>query len=473
MSEQKEILIGDVFAIKLEKYNLYYLCQIVNRDESNDKIAVLLIDYFSEVLPTIEAVKQMQPLKIDHHFWKGDLQLFWTETFDTKHLIYIGNTTPIYIEDEIEDDDNISDQYQPMLQYLWQQLPQETRTNFKNNIKGTQNKVIIEEKKDTNFWSSLNELPCLYEIFCSVWNEELMNYLETNPLIITLELKNTQKQTIDISRTSIQDLTLDVTGVEVIKLNKHIVKLKLNGDFSHLKIIEDPFKGKYVCIDLWNFNIFPNVEGIESLNKLDIVSKTVNILDITKQFKRLEVLKIWGENGFITNLLELRQLENLRTLWLMNIFGFNDLPKLTDLPNLKVLRLHNIPKLAGQQAKKEFQSIEDLYVVKLRSDEWIKLNLENPFGSWDGRDGTSVATAKKAMKIYNDIYKRLKETSLTKDEEAKTLQDFIESFNQIDKKHFIDTLERDEIWDAYNILSKMTTLTAKEAEDIFENVREF
>ena len=132
----------------------------------------------------------------------------------------------------------------------------------------------------------------------------------------------------------------------------------------------------------------------------------------------------------------------------------------------------NIPKSAGQQAKKEFKSI-DIDITKLRDDEWIKLNLENPFGSWDGREGTTATTAKKAMKIYNDTYKKLNEASLQKEEASKTLQDFVESFNQIDKKHFIDTLEREEILDAYNILSEMTTLTAKEADDIFENVRNF
>ena len=37
-------MVGDVFAIKMEKYGLFYLCQIVKQEEKNN--AILLLDYF-------------------------------------------------------------------------------------------------------------------------------------------------------------------------------------------------------------------------------------------------------------------------------------------------------------------------------------------------------------------------------------------------------------------------------------------
>ncbi|SQA94325.1 Uncharacterised protein [Capnocytophaga ochracea] len=46
--------------------------------------------------------------------------------------------------------------------------------------------------------------------------------------------------------------------------------------------------------------------------------------------------------------------------------------------------------------------------------------------------------AKKAMKAYTDAYKKLS-SNQDKNEAAKTLQNFIVIFNQIDEKHPIDT----------------------------------
>ena len=76
------------------------------------------------------------------------------------------------------------------------------------------------------------------------------------------------------------------------------------------------------------------------------------------------------------------------------------------------------------------------------------------------------------MKAYTDAYKKLS-SNQDKNEAAKTLQNFIVIFNQIDEKHPIDTLEREEIWDAFNILGELTLLTVKEKEQIFEDLRDF
>ena len=107
-----------------------------------------------------------------------------------------------------------------------------------------------------------------------------------------------------------------------------------------------------------------------------------------------------------------------------------------------------------------------------RTDEWIKANLDNPLRDWDGREGTKPSVAKKAMKAYTDAYKKLS-ANKDKDEALNILKNFIAIFNEIDKKHHIDTLEREEIWDAFNMLGELTSLTIKEKENIFEDLRDF
>ena len=76
------------------------------------------------------------------------------------------------------------------------------------------------------------------------------------------------------------------------------------------------------------------------------------------------------------------------------------------------------------------------------------------------------------MKAYTDAYKKLSGNK-NKDEAVTTLQNFIAIFNEIDKKHHIDTLEREEIWEAFKILAELTPLSVNEIEDIFEDLRDF
>lgn len=62
---------------------------------------------------------------------------------------------------------------------------------------------------------------------------------------------------------------------------------------------------------------------------------------------------------------------------------------------------------------------------------------------------------------------------ITREEKEALLIEFVQIFNQIDKKHSIDTLEREEIWATFCMLAQLTDFTTKEIEAIFENHRDF
>ena len=419
-------------------------------------------------------MKDLKPLRIDHHFWRGKVSVFWDHQFDAKHFIYIGNVAPIYSQNEIETG-SIHDQLQPMLQYLWQELPSLLTEAFKKGAKEPHKttKIYIDEYKGSDFWENLKSYPCLYEINCTLWHDELNDILQTNPLITELTLKTTNQKVIDLSQSNIQKLSLDVTGVERLILNKDIYLLHLSGDFSSLQAIEDPFNGRYLLLSLVSFSNFPiSSLGIKYLKTLHVMSKSIDISDIVASFGHLESLKLWGKNGELSHILKLKELKGLTTLWLMDTFGFDDFPKQSDLPYLSTLWLVNIPKSAGTKAKKEFKSIQPR-IAKLRDEEWLKQNIKNPLGSWDGREGTPTSIAKKAMNLYSDTYKKLKQKSLSHDQMTLILKEFILSFNQIDKKYSIDTLEREEISEAFHLLGSLTSLSPKNLEALFDELRDF
>ena len=166
------------------------------------------------------------------------------------------------------------------------------------------------------------------------------------------------------------------------------------------------------------------------------------------------------------------KLQHLESVWLSDLYDFDSFVKKTEMPNLSSITLWSVPKIVADKVKKEFKGIDELDIKQARTDEWIKANLDNPLRDWDGRDGTKPSVAKKAMKAYTDAYKKLS-ANKDKDEALNILKNFIAIFNEIDKKHHIDTLEREEIWDAFNMLGELTSLTIKEKENIFEDLRDF
>ena len=91
----------------------------------------------------------------------------------------------------------------------------------------------------------------------------------------------------------------------------------------------------------------------------------------------------------------------------------------------------------------------------------------------------SAATAKKAMKAYIDAHKKLiaLEAKPARDElkteKTEILKEFIAVFNAIDAKHSIDTMEREEIWEAFCKLAELAAVDAKSQERIWEQNAEF
>ena len=259
-------------------------------------------------------------------------------------------------------------------------------------------------------------------------------------------------------------------------LNRYIQTLCTLGDFSAIKEIVCPFEGELLHLGLSNFNSgylkFKGLGEVRSLNIFSNKNYSVDIAEIADAFPKLEYLMINGENATLKNVEALTKLRNLESLWLSNLYDFDSFVKKTEMPNLSSITLWSVPKIVADKVKKEFKGIDELDIKQARTDEWIKANLDNPLRDWDGRDGTKPSVAKKAMKAYTDAYKKLS-ANKDKDEALKTLENFIAIFNEIDKKHHIDTLEREEIWDAFNMLGELTSLTIKEKENIFEDLRDF
>ncbi|GET46060.1 hypothetical protein [Capnocytophaga felis] len=467
--------VGDVFKIWLERFNLFFPCQILEKNEDKG-LLVLVFNNFQSEIPKIENIKNWQPLYNDHHYWKKEFFCGWISDFEQLNPVFLGNvpTTSIPAEKEI-DKWTVHNTQQIESQYLWQQLDTEIQKNFKAQ---KYSKIWIKEPPTNNFFKDLAEKHRYsYEIESDFFSSELIDYLEITPMIICLNLPQKQNlKVVDISKTHLRDLHLNISNVEKLILNPLLVDLVLTGDFSTLKTIECPFGGKLLDLQLNLENSQFHFSGLEQVKKVRIFSNQKNAVDgqnIIECLPQVEDMLINGQNATLHNVLSFKELKNIKSLWITNAYGFNDFPQPVDFPLLEKLWVWSIPKTVGDKIKKEFSKLPDFEAKQLRSESWLKANLGNPFSAWDGRDGTSATIAKKAMAAYTNFYKKLDKKDLKPEEKEALLIDFIQIFNQIDKKHSIDTLEREEIWEAFTQLAQLTPLNDKEIETIFENHRDF
>ena len=473
MENTKKPEIGDIYSLYLKRWDFYVSAQIVVKDDSRGTIAVLL-DIFSKEVPTLDALKRAKPFVLDHHYWNTTNFYLYTGELWAFNPIFIGNSTPI----DTPTNEHLSTfgMEQFSLQYQWNQLPNAFKKSFKEQ--SPRDKTIkISHSENKDFYTSLlQEKPLAYEVKSCIFDAQLQSFLKENQQVSDLELEEVDEAIIDISASGIDSIVIRDSHIEKIVLNRYIQTLYTLGDFSAIKEIVCPFEGELLHLGLSNFNSgYLKFKGLGEVRSLSIFSDknySVDIAEIANTFPNLEFLKINGQNASLRNIEALAKLQHLESVWLSDLYDFDSFVKKTEMPNLRSISLWSVPKVVADKVKKEFKGIDELDIKQARTDEWIKANLDNPLRNWDGREGTKPSVAKKAMKAYTDAYKKLSGNK-NKDEAVTTLQNFIAIFNEIDKKHHIDTLEREEIWEAFKILAELTPLSVNEIEDIFEDLRDF
>lgn len=468
-----ETKIGDLFAVKLKRRDAYFTVQILSAQMG---LVALVLDGFTSVPPSLKEAAKLKPFYFDHHFWeRGEFYLGTDEILDAEP-VFIGNAASICEPSECVSLQSIEQIY---MQLAWNELPKDIRAKFKSARK---KKLEISQPQSREFYADLaHKNPFCYEIKSTVWDENLKDFLEATPIMTQLEL-NCAGKSLDISRTHLQQLVLHASGTEEITLNGSLWRLAINGDTSRLKSAHCPFDGELLSVQLeLNGGEFC-IRGLEKLRDLRIFSQRGEYIDlacVAASFPNLREIFINAQGGTLKNIDALAKFKHLKDVWLSDVYGFERFPARAQLPHLERLWLWSAPKSACEAARAQFKDIENFAVRQPRSKQWLEANLNNPLRGWDGREGVSAATAKKAMKAYIDAHKKLSALEARpardelKTEKTEILKEFIAVFNAIDAKHSIDTMEREEIWETFCKLAKLAAVDAKAQDEIWETNAEF
>jgi hypothetical protein len=285
---------------------------------------------------------------------------------------------------------------------------------------------------------------------------------------------------IDVSRTLLRELTVDVEGLREIVLGESIATLNLVGsEFDGLAVVHPRDGGELtLAMSCPKDGVLP-VFRLPALSNLRIRAQVLDAAGIADAYPHLTSLTVMGAPGTLRNLAMLAGLARLRHLQLAEMFGYGaaEFPTRTQWPLLESLWLTSFPADCAKIAKNEFGDCRGLSLTQPRSQAWLDDNVDNPFRSWDGRDGIAAKHAKAAAIAYRKASAAIRKLAQPAAEAELTpiLEAFIAAMNRIDDKHSIDTIEREEIAEIYFGLLEKAGLAsdAQPYGKLFDRLRDF
>ncbi|HEV3480058.1 MAG TPA: hypothetical protein VG144_11500 [Gaiellaceae bacterium] len=217
------------------------------------------------------------------------------------------------------------------------------------------------------------------------------------------------------------------------------------------------------------------ISGLERLTRLHIQldSTTLNLRDIPP-LPELDELRAWGRGGSLVGLEALANFPRLRIIAFYEFFEFDaeSFPPATTWPDLDTVEFHGLPVENARLLRRRLRDVYRLRISGTRPAEWIEATRGNPFHHWVDRDpaiahracAAYVAAARSIAKIGADAPSEDLETILKR---------FVAAFNRINRTGFVETVERDEIWAAFQQLAATAGLEPPEVQARFDQWREF
>lgn len=492
---------GDIYCVYNKSLKKYTACQVTKIDDSGKKpqATIISLDWVSDELPKEEELALMKPLYIDYMYWGGTFNIKRVDVNVPLNYVYVANVKPLNNEDT-GTYGGWNSGVEIYNQFKWLKIPKEQRDAFKaadassEHVEFEGNRRRLGTHSENDMWHdfddalSLRVFPCLSSLTVTKWHKNLYEYLNSNPFIRELVIENHGKSSLDFSETSIDRLSVDMTGLD---------ELILNDDLSMLFLLEEVKDGCKITSPSFGSDLIlycdgsvPKIQGLEGLEKLYIRTITeLDIADILRAYPKLRELRLWGKPGNLINFAKISEFSELEVITTMDLFGFtaDEVPKPESLQKLYMLWMDSLPEDAAKEVKKLYKKRKgeglDLWITKPRKAEWLAQNLENPFRSWDGEEHITPANAKKAADIYRKtraaMVKLIEAPSKDIEKDAEALvRDYTEGFNKMDKKKpFIDTVERDEVFTALDgILSLIPDELDVDKDkliDLFDQLKEF
>jgi hypothetical protein len=514
---------GDVLGFPIERIGRFGACQIVAADTSKQRVTVALLDWTGDHMPAPGDLVDAPRLVKTFMFCRAseavkNVRLPAPSRYRAIGQLPVRGTT----ESDSYGDWNFDDLV--VRQQRWNALPAEVRTAFKACLDSEQSTVIpgLVQADDGSLMqmrvaaargfrddggyritdefhmASLKAWPALSRVSLQCWRKDLVPFLESAPLVSELSLVGHGQRELDLSRTHLDQLAIDIHGLERLVLPESMTTLIVLGkgavnSFGSVDALLDELSaessdaiplthvvaaqnGRWIWVQATG--AVPSVHGIDQVHGLRVNEVAeLDLWDVVDTFPNIEYLHLFGAPGTLSELAALTELPKLEALWLRDLFGYapEEFPALGELPALTRLNLDSVPADVAAAVRKGCKKVPRiaLSVRKPRAPEWLQQNLENPLRHWDGREGIPAAVVKKARAAFMAALRQVREANAAGTADARyattvtrAVAEFLEVVGALNRKHqFFYTLERDEVIDAVDMLAAQLSESARAALD--------
>lgn len=460
---------GEVYAFFVEMLGKYGACQILAVDGKS--ICYVLLDYLEDDLPEKDSLEWLQPyhresFRYHHQMIKTGIENTPVPR-DYRYIDQCGlKSSPVW--------DSYSWKWPTGEDYYyeerWKSFDEKARSAYKKyvnsgdfvSVHGRMFRKNTGGLRDDLYQcltekDTLEEFPCITYAEVQGYSGKLEKLLSTAPLLRTLRLQKAGVEVLDLGKTCLDNLELDMSGIRKLVLPKDTRFLKLYGKIRPELQIDDSLCSGKLTLEISLKKALLKRYGLQKNRVPRLCLTDIKELDMRQtagQFPEAEYLNMSGVPGTITHMRELEKLSGLRTFYCKDLFGYDvgDMEALEGLQELRELDFDSVPKEAGLYLKKYRKGkLDRLSVTHLRDEGWLRDNLENPLRHWDGNQFIPEAAYRSARKCYKDTKKLLTEAmgrAADREKIEEIVRRYTGYFNKLNDRYeeFIETEEREDIF---------------------------
>ncbi|MFI7219964.1 hypothetical protein [Micromonospora maritima] len=325
-------------------------------------------------------------------------------------------------------------------------------------------------------WSALDQLPRCTALAWAGPERGLAGALADRPIVSSLTWRDAPP-VVDLTDTGLQHLSLSGADVREMRLPRSLHGLELAAVDPGLAVYAAD-GGRWLHLILSGADAETTVPaGLHGVREIALDGGGTMSVTALRELKRLESLRIhWRQPpGQLIDAAALGSLTSLAVIELVDGYGLDadTLPELTSLTQLSIsgLRRSIVPAL-----KTRYRGTGVRLVIEgAKRDTWLAANLNNPFRDWIDDDARGGAAACKAYaSAVRTLDKLLRNRDRQADEAESALRTLLEALNTIDQKYeIIDTLRREEAFDAFVELATRAQVPAHLADQWFDEWRDF
>lgn len=494
---------GDVYVFPIERIGRYGACHVVAVDEENQLATVAVLAWTGTQVPSISELVGTPRMIKDFYFWTPREVISNVPIAVPASFIRIGGL-PVTGGTESQSYGSWDVGRDVVGQHRWDAKPQALTARFTAALTSAETirtpglvygrggepyeaKVASARSfsDDAGYrilddfrMEALRSWPLLHQLTLHTWRDDLVPFLESSELVHDLTLDGHDQRELDLSRTHLGQLSVDVTGLARLVLPGTLETLILRGHVpgaqpSLAVVAEDG--GRWITVRLTT-TVLP-VRGLERARGLSVHRiGAIDLEDVAEYFPEVTWLHLVGAPGTLDRLQALTKLARLETLWLCDLFGYpvEDVPSPHDLPALVSLDLESIPADVAAHVRGAYKKTPRvvLTVRKPRKPEWLAENIDNPLRHWDGQEGIPAATAKKARTAFIVALRQVRGADAAAPEFTARVTVAVEEFVTViatlnRTRHFLYTLERDDVIDAVDVLTAGLSAKARRALEPF------